>query len=320
MTMRKAKTDTSLFVAADIHALDGQNKLAAVLSLVAADKTAVQPKTVLLGGDYVGGGGPPSSEEERLARWQPVFRLTDVRREITDIFGKDVDTYFTYGSHDKNEVSGGRDFFCGPADCGECYLYGISFSQMRFDTERQRTESGYDGTDVSEFFGGNAQTAADHFLKWVSALNDRKPIFVMSHMPLHAHRGDNLGGDTWCRALNFAAQQHKIFFFFAHNHSTERRTPYDREFYLVPVDGTIPVQGPQREQQREFQLNFTYLNAGYILNGCGTLLTLSDANADGKPDTLTIRRYSLDPGESFFGDTHIPSPYVSALICENTAC
>lgn len=313
MIIVESGAETSLFAAADIHALDGQSRFSAVLSLVKEDKSAVQPKVVLLGGDYVGGGRPPVTEEERLKRWQPVFRLADVRREIVDAFGDDVKTYFTYGSHDKNEISAGRDFFCGPADCGGYYLYGISFSQMRYAAKGQLIEDGYDGPDADSPLGGSAKEAARHFSEWASSLNDGRTIFVMSHLPLHVHRGDNRGADIWCCALNHAAARHNIFVFFAHNHSTERRTDYDRAFYLIPPGGVMPVQGAEREDSRDVRLKFTYLNAGYILHGCGTLLTLSDSDGDGRYDKVYIRRYAVDAGETAFGNTKEASPYVGFL-------
>lgn len=35
----------------------------------------------------------------------------------------------------------------------------------------------------------------------MSTIADRDPIVVMSHVPLHANRGDNPGALTWYKAL-----------------------------------------------------------------------------------------------------------------------
>lgn len=296
----------SLFVAADVHGLGGKSHLTEVLALVKADDSAIQPEIVMLGGDYVGAGKPPSTEEERLSRWQPRFSVAELQQEIADVFGSGVKSFFTYASHDKNEMTGGEVFFHGPADCIDYYLYGISFAQMHFCDEEALKISGYDGLDRNL---GSAQTAAERFLQWASSLNDHKPIFVMSHLPLHAHRGDNCGAEAWCTALNNVAEQHSVFVFFAHNHSTERRTPYDRAFYLLPKGSTMQVQGEDRTHTVEVRLNFTYLNAGYILHGCGTLLTLSDTDGSGRCGELRIQRYAAKPEDTAFGTTGILSPY-----------
>lgn len=319
------KNTTSLFVAADIHALHGSSNLKNVLSLVLQDSGATQPDTVLLGGDHVGSVGrvPPKTQlggkefspmrnmtEEERRDWQPVFRLSDLRSEITDLLGEQVKTYFTYASHDLHEVNGAADFFSGPASFDGYHLYGISFCQMRYASQVQLEQSKYDGSDVAL---GSAETGAAQFTEWVNSLPDSKPIFVMSHLPLHAHRTDNLGAQTWVQAFNAAAERHDLFVFFGHNHTAEHLTPLERACYFVPAGSTLPVQGSAKEEQSELSIRFSYLNAGYIANGCGTLLTLTDENGDDQYDTLSIRRYSLTEENAYFGSTGYANPQQLAL-------
>ena len=45
-------------------------------------------------------------------------------------------------------------------------------------------------------------------------------------------------------------------------------------------------------------LRFVYMNAGYLINGIGSLLTFTDLEEDGEWDRLTVRRYSLSGGET----------------------
>ena len=52
-------------------------------------------------------------------------------------------------------------------------------------------------------------------------------------------------------------------------------------------------------------LRFVYMNAGYITNGVGTVLTFSDENDNGRWDHLTARRYALEREDS--------EPWVYAL-------
>lgn len=306
----------SLFVAADIHALHGSSNLKDVLSLVARDTT---PDIILLGGDHVGSvgrmrpkkPGEPSFSptrnmtEEELRNWQPVFCLEDLRREVTDILGEQVKTYFTYASHDKHEINGAANFFCGPAAFDGCHLYGISFCQMRYADDKQLAQSNYDGPDFA--LGGAEKGTAD-FTAWANSLPDSHPIFIMSHIPLHAHRTDNLGAELWTRAFNEAAKNHDLFVFFGHNHTAEHLTPLERACYFVPSGSTLPIQGRKKDEQPELPIHFTYLNAGYIANGCGTLLTLSDEDNDAQYDTLTIRRYSLWEDNTRFGSTEYTNP------------
>lgn len=311
------KKTISLFVAADIHALNGNSNLKSILSLVLRDAT---PDVVLLGGDHVGSVGRvrPKKQpgeansspmrkmtEEERRNWQPVFCLDDLRHEITDILGRQTKTYFTYGSHDKNEVNGAANFFCGPASFEHYHLYGISFCQMRYANNEQLEQSNYDGPDINL---GSAEKGTADFTAWTNSLSDTNPIFIMSHIPLHAHRTDNLGAELWTHAFNEAAKKHDLFVFFGHNHTAEHLTPLERACYFVPSGNLLSVQSEEKEVQPVIPIRFTYLNAGYVANGCGTLLTLSDENNDEQYDTLTIQRYSLSEENTRFGSTDYINP------------
>lgn len=322
------KRDISVFAAADVHMFEGESRLNEVLRLVAADPGAAAPDAVLLGGDLVGkavppkkpndAGGhmpprrPPHPSPEHDRQRNPVFRLDEIRREIAAVFPHAA-PYLTYGSHDKNEADGGTGFFTGPAERDGYALYGISFCQMRYAVDAQREEAGYDGIDRFDPLGSCGQTAAASFLAWARSLPDHRPVFVMSHLPIHRHRRDNLGAEAWCRALNEAGKTRTVVVFFAHNHTAEYHTALDRQFYLVPAGTVMEIQGAQREESLEAELRFTYLNAGYILKGCGTLLTLHDADGNGTYDKLTIQRYTCRPEDALFGDTGFTSPYTITL-------
>ena len=297
----------SIFAAADIHAAAGWGRLREVLSLVSAE--GIHPDAVLLGGDYVGGGPPPKDPDDAAEqrRWRPPFRLGDLHAEVVSVFGETTSCFFTYGSHDRNEERG-RGFFCGPAELEACHLYGVSFCQMRFadDAQREAATPPYDGIDANEPTGGSAEPAAAHFLEWCASLTDHKPVLVMSHMPLQANRPDNRGAAIWCEALNAAAQSRDILVLYAHNHSAEQKFASDRRYYYVPAGSTMPVQGREKEERPVLPVCFTYLNAGYILNGCGTLLTFSGS-------AVTVRRFAANPADTAFGDTGYQSPLTISL-------
>ena len=303
----------SLLIASDIHRNDGVSNLKEVLGLVKSDSRAVQPETVLLGGDYAGGGGrPPASLEspEGRAVWVPVYETREFEEEVRSVLGEETRVFMTYGSHDKNAIG---KFFTGPAGCGGFYVYGISFVQMKFACRQQLEipdprRGLYDGPDVNDEFGSCASEAAENFLKWADSLEDDKPVFVMSHIPMHLHRHDNLGASIWCDCLNEAGKKRPIYFFFCHNHTAERSSALDRQYYLVLPGQTLPVQGPEAEDSIEKELNFTYLNGGYVIKGCATLVTMDWEGEQLKE--VEIKRYALESAERGFGDTGLPMPYV----------
>lgn len=295
----------SVFVATDRHAKEAGNNLTAVLSEVAADSQAVMPKVAIIGGDSQNAGE---------------FSVNDIYEELASVLGDDISAYYTYGSHDRQETGKYFDsFFSGPAEEAGLYLYGINYGQMIYANNQQAEAARYTGMDMMDYYGYSAEVAVPVFADWVKSLTDNKPIIIMSHVPLHLNRNDNLGASAWAEAINEAAKTHDIIFLWGHNHSTEEYEDLhgpsqDKHYYLVLPGETMPVQGPEKESSEEIELAFTYANAGYLKLGFGSLLTYSDTNGDGSFDALQIKRYSIDPEyDGAFSETGYTSPFTQQL-------
>lgn len=175
---------------------------------------------------------------------------------------------------------------------------------------------GYNGLDKDDPYGISAESGAASFLDWVNTLTDRDPIVVVSHVPLHVNRGDNPGGLTWFNALHTAARSHDVIFLWAHNHTMEEHLQegekaVDRDYYLLAPGDSITLQGPKGTDPVREEVNFTYLNAGYIKLGFVTVITFTDYDRSGAYDRMHIERFSLDADhpETTFGDTGWPNPY-----------
>lgn len=183
-----APVSTSIFVATDRHDFEGEgNNLVAVLSQVAADADAVQPTVTVLGGDSVGMG--PDSKPEG----HPPYSVSEPDEEIFSVLGPDVDTYYTFGSHDTGSTDGYSAYLSGPVALDGYDLYGISYAQMLYATDEQTAAAEYSYLDIDDANGISAKTASANFLSWVDSLEDSLPIIVMSHVPMHVNRNDNLG-------------------------------------------------------------------------------------------------------------------------------
>lgn len=291
------------------------NNLTDLLKQVRAD--GIVPQLVLIGGDFVGSGSDRSMDATGYPMGAPYFSMTSVDAQVQAVFGGETDMLYTYGSHDANAVDAyEKAFFSGPAACGDVHVYGISFSQMVYDTDWQAVASAYSGKDLADVRGVSARRASEQFLSWVRSLEDHFPIVVMSHVPLHAHRGDNWGAWTWTQALNIAAAEHDIIFLWGHNHTVEGETDgweTERAHYLCLPGEQLTVQSwetdemekatgvrmipaDEGEENRELvtrteTLRFVYLNAGYITNGVGTVLLFQDRK-------MTAKRYALTEEES----------------------
>lgn len=183
----------------------------------------------------------------------------------------------------------------------------------------------YSGLDTLDVRGISAESGARSFTTWISSLPDNDPVVVMSHMPLHAHRKDNLGASVWLEALKQAAGRHNIIFIWAHNHTVEQGRKDEEEnedaaiersnYLLVPGD-SIYVQGTAGGKSVGDVINFTYVNDGYITSGYATVVTFSDLRGTGRYDKIRIERVTVNPEDpliGWFGDTRWSNPYEASL-------
>ncbi len=277
------------------------NNLTELLLRVSQDRQAVQPRLFIFGGDNVGSGSDYSLDSTGYPIGAPYFSVKSIDAQVHSVFGDQVTTIYTYGSHDRNSVDDyAGTFLSGPYAYEGFYVYGISYAQMIFDTE---PDESYDGKDRDDPYGICADTATRGFLSWAEGLEDNNPILIVSHVPMHANRGDNLGSLTWAKAINQVAKDHDIVFLWGHNHTVEaRESQRDVEVanHLLFPGQEIKVQsytlddGDTVPVAETVELGFTYMNAGYIKEGMSSLLTFKDQDDDGSWDFLISSRYKLN--------------------------
>ncbi len=299
----------SVFTASDRHESGNGNNLQAALQAVVGRADIVRPGVILLGGDYVGKG------PDRGRHGQPPFSVEDIRSEIRGAMGDSgYDVLLTYGSHDRSCAEGLGAFFSGPYKGDGYYLYGISHAQMSMSADS--LVRSYNGLDVDDPHGKSAESATRSFLSWVHGLDDHAPIILMSHVPMHANRGDNRGGSQWFDALNEAAKEHDIVLLFCHNHSLEERgNDTDQSYYLRVPGEEIEVQGAEKDEVVKGTLHFTYGNAGYLKLGWSTLITFTDVDGNGDYDKVEFHRYHIDGEDAGeYGRTGKPNPYTMELV------
>ncbi len=150
----------------------------------------------------------------------------------------------------------------------------------------------------------DVQALANQLDSWLASRTvGDKPIFVISHMPLHyslrtASKGDAQYAKYLVDVLNAAGQRGlNIIFMFGHNHSSG----YDRymggstnfvgkgeSIWIADLEGTDL-------KPNERTLNFTYMNAGYIGSIGDGDSSIDHANTmsvfEINGDDVTIRRY-----------------------------
>ena len=190
------------------------------------------------------------------------YDATAVAGEATQI-AANATVQIMYGSHDKNAQNADGILYreSGMLFDGDGYcVYGITFDGMG-----------------SKKGAENAAAEADEFKKWVSQIDPSEVIFVLSHKPMHALRGDNQGAIYWHDVLNDAATDddgnivRNIIFFHGHNHSE------DGTEYLINAGETLTVASTDGDVQE--QIFYTYVTAGYLKdNQDATMVVITDAS------------------------------------------
>ena len=100
---------------------------------------------------------------------------------------------------------------------------------------------------------------------------DTRPVFVISHVPLHhttrAGGGDNLYATYIFDVLNNAAKNLDIIFLFGHNHSSSYDDYIGGAVNFLRAGDTIRIPDPEKRSEDTYfekTLNFTYTNCGYV--------------------------------------------------------
>ncbi len=148
------------------------------------------------------------------------------------------------------------------------------------------------------------QNTADNlkaYLDIKSASGYNKPIFVLSHLPLHysmrtKNDGDGIYADLIFNILNEAGQEGlNIFFLFGHNHSNDWDDYLGGSAVYLAKGDEINIAQSSRSRFKKEILNFTYLNAGYIgyynnHNGADDTLTMTVFTIN--DESVLVERYS----------------------------
>lgn len=154
-----------------------------------------------------------------------------------------IECYYIWGDHDsKSDIEDYTGLVYGEEDDGNYYIYALSMYSVHKDSDATEVEA-----DLKAF------------TETVSGLDKTKPMFIVSHLPLHDRRGDNIYAQNWYEVISDAAESMDIVFFWAHNHTGE--TSADTDAYYVEKNGseTMTIEGGST-----ITPNFTYMNAGYI--------------------------------------------------------
>lgn len=207
---------------------------------------------------------------------------------ITDNFGSSVEKLFVQGNHD------GKNAGLASTGAHDADAYGVYVLD----------EDDYQSYNVSQ---QQSQTIAAGLKTYFDAKIEQgydKPVFVISHVPLHAgvrtvwtgYDNCALWGKPIFDTINTAAEDLNIFFLFGHNHSKDHDSYLGGSAIFLQEGDPILVANGVKDYSSftEETLNFTYMNAGYVgyyesYSNADSTLTMTTFEIE--DNSVTINRY-----------------------------
>lgn len=260
-----------------------------ILDAVAADGVSVD--AALFVGDYTdhfqsdGDGAHCSGDGIR-----------QIKSMLTETLGvAPENTVFSQGNHDYEGAEGIAASGLQPYDEDDGYLvYVINEGQFPYNQKTSSYES---------LVSATAKTVREDLSELVTS-HESRPIMLLCHVPLHYSGRYNGKDNTYASlifdAINEAAEDLNIFFFYGHNHSgssADYEADWGGAVNYVARGQALDVNcaGHGTAGTNLQTLNFTYLNAGYVgysssaVNNTKTVSVLSVYS-----DRIVISRYDGD--------------------------
>lgn len=271
-----------LYSASDFQNMEGHEQGAKVLHEITnqiCDNEKEDISEALICGDYYYDENISVDESEKGIK--AIYEVLNAQWGL----GYD-DIFFVQGNHDPSETTG-LDL-TGGTERDHYSVYQINYDDFMRNYQP--------GIDVETRIRDTSEKLKVWLEKKIE-LGDCKPIFIISHLPLHhSYRYDNPYAEYIFDVINKAGEQGlNIVYLFGHNHSSE----YDQylgggAIYLTRGEKIIipDIQGENEKDYKSELLNFTYMNAGYI--GESTDGILSSCIFEIYNDRLEIKRYTQE--------------------------
>lgn len=233
----------------------------------------------LFAGDYDYGYDDPAAGKAAL------------QNAVQAVYGTGMHEVYVEGNHDSQyfDLVGSTLSASGENDADAYGVYVIHESDYMWYNDDETTIK-------------NTAAALDEYLDDKVAEEYEKPIFVISHLPLHysmrtKNDGDGMYANYIFDVLNEAgAAGLNIIFLFGHNHSNGWDDYLGGAAVYLKKGDSINIAQASKTEFAVETLNFHYMNAGYVAyyrdvnTGSETDLTMTVFEIT--EDTVTVKRFS----------------------------
>lgn len=226
-----------------------------------------------------------------------------LKNAVETVYGTGLAEVYVQGNHDQvkpNPNTNGLSV-SGAHDTDAYGVYVINEDDYMWASNASYSNTSYSGMSAEAIVKQTAEKLAAYLAAKVAA-KDSRPIFVVSHLPLHYSMRTHRDGD--CKYANYifdvlnAAGENglNIIFMYGHNHSHGWDNYLGGAAVYLAKGETIHIAQGRTDKAVPETLNFTYMNAGftgyYQAWGADDTLTMTAFQITDK--TVTVSRYSAE--------------------------
>lgn len=268
----KDEEEPTIFFASDYQ---GDNRYQNIKKLISITKKYVTPNLFIICGDY-----RVSLDDNYIESERGILELSELIN-----FSFNIPIITIQGNHDLPNTLGfpKKDYF----ETDKYIIYVIN----RDDFPNNQ--------DIEENSKEIVEKTSEKLEKFLKKQKSDKPIFIVTHVPLHytnRNNGkDNMYSSILFDTINKYSKKLDIVFLYGHNHSGKYDDYIGGSINYIAKGKYLNVGGINKLKK----LNFTYMNAGYIgfsynsVNDVSTNL-LSISSIKIKKDSLEIQKYTKD--------------------------
>lgn len=230
--------------------------------------------------------------------------LDYLKNAVKSIYGFDLNEVYVQGNHDQVTPDPNKNGLSksGAHDTNAYGVYVINEDDYMWASNASHSSTSYSGMSAEAIV---KQTAANlkTYLDAKTAEKYDKPIFVVSHLPLHysmrtRNDGDCMYANLIFDVLNTAGNNGlNIIFMYGHDHSNGWDDYLGGSCVYLAKGSSINIAQSSRTNFKTETLKFTYMNAGFTgyyenRNSADNTLTMTVFQIYG--DRVEVSRYSAN--------------------------
>lgn len=235
-----------LLFGSDFQGGSRETSIKNILSTI--NKQGVKPGLITFLGDYASSGVNTSVSNTGISK------LTSIFRSYSNL--KNSGIIYVQGNHDPADVS-------HLVSMGE--YEATNYALFAFNEDDYPASAGNTKTARIK----EVANRLDSYLKKLVSYKIKKPVFVVTHVPLHySSRGDNPFASYIVDVLNKYGNSLDIFFMYGHNHSQGYDDCLGGSINYISKGSKMKYfrfnESTKSKVSETKVINFTYLNAGYV--------------------------------------------------------